>query len=72
MSNNAKELKKLADRIIELRTKRKMTAEKLAWHSKIAKSTLSSIEKGISDPKYTTLKKIAKTLRVSLKTLLNF
>ena len=63
--------KKIARRINALRKQKGLTIEKLAYENDLAKGNLSEIEKGIVDPKLSTLERIAKGLDVSLKELFN-
>ncbi|MEI8388260.1 MAG: helix-turn-helix transcriptional regulator [bacterium] len=58
---------KIANRIIELRTKQGLTLEKLAYFSEISKSTLSEIESAKSELKVATLYKITEALEISLE-----
>jgi transcriptional regulator with XRE-family HTH domain len=61
----------LGQRIKELREQKGLTLEKLAYENDIAKSTLSRIERGLVDVKYTTLLKIAEGLGIKTKELLD-
>lgn len=58
---------KIANRIIELRTKQGLTLEKLAFISEISKSTLCEIENSKSEVKVVTLYKITEALEISLE-----
>jgi transcriptional regulator with XRE-family HTH domain len=64
--------KKIGRRIKSLREQRGLTIEKLAYENDLAKGNLSEIEKGLIDPKLSTLEKIAKGLDISLKELVDF
>lgn len=46
-----------------------MTQEQLAFKSGITASALSRIERGVNNPGWTTVKRIAKALDVSMKQL---
>lgn len=61
-----KTLQKLGKNIKTLRKKRKLTLQALSIRAGIDASTLNRIEEGISEPKYFTLKNIAKGLELSL------
>jgi len=50
----------------EKRKERNITLEALAKATKISKGDLSKIERGIDNPTYNTLKKIADALKVEL------
>lgn len=63
---NKKTLQKLGKNIKILRKKRKLTLQALSIRAGIDASTLNRIEEGISEPKYFTLKNIAKGLELSL------
>ena len=64
--------KKIGKRIKELREKKGLTIEKLAYENDLAKGNLSELEKGQIDPKLSTLERIAKGLDVSLRELFDF
>ncbi len=61
--------KKLGKRIGELRERKKLTAEQLAYQNGISKGYLSDIENGKRLPTLLMLQKIAKALGVSLRDL---
>jgi transcriptional regulator with XRE-family HTH domain len=63
--------KKIGQRIKALREQKGLTIEKLAYENDLAKGNLSEIEKGLIDPKLSTLEKIADGLDVTLKELLD-
>jgi len=65
-------IKKLGKRITKLREKKGLTIEKLAYENDLSKGNLSEIERGLRDPKITTLEKIAKGLEISLSKLFDF
>lgn len=62
-------LRELGRRIQYLREQRGKTIEKLAWACEISKGGLSLIERGLRDPRFSTLNKLAKALRVPLNSL---
>ena len=64
--------KNIAERIIFLREERKLTMEKLAYESGISKGGLSEIERGMKEPRLSTLLKICETLDISIKEFFNF
>jgi len=63
--------KKLGKRIKKLREDQGLTIEKLAYENDMAKGNLSEIEKGLIDPKISTLNRIASGLNVSIKNLVD-
>lgn len=63
---------KLAERIVELRESRGMTSEKLAIKIGISKSGLRYIERGMKDPRTTTLAMIATGLGYPIIDFFNF
>ena len=58
--------KKIGQRIKELRKKQGITMEKLAYESGISKGGLSELERGMKEPRISTLVKIVENLDVSL------
>lgn len=56
----------LAALLKRLREERDITQEQLAFDAGVTASALSRIERGLTSPGWTTLKKIAKALDVSL------
>ena len=70
MENN--EFLKLGYKIKYERTKKKMSQMELSLNSGITTRTLSRIECGTIDPRYSTLLKIAKSLKLEIKELLDF
>ncbi len=64
-------LKKFGKRIAILRKRRGMSQEEFADVSGKMINTISNIERGLSDPKITTLLSIAKALNISVETLFN-
>lgn len=67
---NERDLKKLGKRISDLRSEAGMTLEQLAYEMELSKGNLSEIERGLKDPRYSTLKLIAEGLEKPLETLL--
>jgi len=65
-------IKTLGKRIAKLRKNKGLTIEKLAYENDLSKGNLSEIERGLRDPKITTLEKIAKGLEISLGELFDF
>lgn len=63
-------LLRLGKRISSERQNRGLTLEKLAYEMGLSKGNLSDIENGRRDPRFTTLRAIAKGLKVSLAQLL--
>ncbi len=61
--------KKLGKRISEIRRKRGLTSEKMAYESGVSKGYLSDIENGRRVPSLVFLDRLAKQLGVELKDL---
>jgi transcriptional regulator with XRE-family HTH domain len=59
----------LGEAIRELRSKRRMTQEALAGDAGVTLSTLSVIERGLSNPTWATVRDIAAALGVSVSEL---
>ena len=70
--NNEKILKNLGNHIRSLRKQKKLTLEALCYKNGLEPSTISRIEKGLVDPKYTTLLKLASAYKLTLSDLLIF
>lgn len=64
--------KQIGERIIALRKERNLTMEKLAYESEISKGGLSEIERGMKEPRLSTLVKICETLEISIKDFFDF
>lgn len=64
--------KLLGMRIRELRERKGMTAEKLAWDSDLSKSYVSMIENGHRFPTLPTLLKFSQLLHVHIREFLDF
>ena len=58
--------KKVAERIKELRTEQKLTAEKLAWYSDLSKSCVTYAEKAQRDIKMSTIESICNGFGISV------
>ena len=71
MQESDKELLQLGLQIKKLRKQRKLTLETLCYKNGLEPSTVSRIEKGIVEPKFLTLLKIAKAYKITLSQLLN-
>jgi transcriptional regulator with XRE-family HTH domain len=56
----------LAELIKQLREDREITQEQLAFDAGITASALSRIERGINNPGWTTVRRLAEALEVSL------
>ena len=69
MSNT---LKKLGDRIREIRESRKLTQEELAYQADLDYSYVNQIENGRKNPTVQILEQIAKVLKVTIKDLFSF
>lgn len=64
--------KKIGERITALREEKNLTLEKLAYGSGISKGGLSEIERGMKEPRLSTLFKICETLEISIKDFFDF
>jgi transcriptional regulator with XRE-family HTH domain len=62
----------LAVLLKRLREERGVSQEQLAFEAKITSSALSRIERGLNNPRWTTLKRIAEALEVSLVDLAKY
>lgn len=72
MQENNKELLLLGKHVKNLRKSRKLTLENLCYKNGLEPSTVARIEKGLVEPKYLTLLKLAKAFKIKLSDLLNF
>ncbi len=72
MQENNYELKKLGNRIKELRMKQKLTMSALAYRNGLDPSSISRLERGLVEPKYLSLLIIAKSLKMDLSEMLKF
>ena len=68
----AKLLRSFGRRLTNLRKRRGKTIEKLAYENSLSKGNLSELEKGLRDPRLTTLYKIAHGLEIKLRDLVDF
>ncbi|HWG07966.1 MAG TPA: helix-turn-helix transcriptional regulator [Solirubrobacteraceae bacterium] len=59
----------LATQLKRLREERELTQEQLAFHAGITSSALSRIERGLNSPGWTTVRRIADALEVSVADL---
>lgn len=66
------ELKRLGQNIAKIRHKKGLPQDKLAYEADLGPRTISRIEVGDADVRYSTLSKIAKTLGVKVKELVDF
>jgi transcriptional regulator with XRE-family HTH domain len=63
--------KNLAERIIELRSKRSLTQAQLASLADVPRSTIANLESGTGNPSLVNLAKISTALNTSIETLLS-
>lgn len=70
--NNKNLNKNIGDRIIALRKERDLTMEKLAYGSDLSKGGLSEIERGMKDPRLSTISRLCETFEISLKDFFDF
>ena len=71
MQEDEKYLKKLGARIARLRKSKGYSQDRLYLEAGFSRGTVSKIENGIVNPQILTLRKIADTIGVSLKTLVD-
>lgn len=64
--------KQIGERITALRKENDLTLEKLAYVSGISKGGLSEIERGMKEPRLSTLFKICEALEISIKDFFDF
>lgn len=64
--------KQIAKQVKALRVQQGLTMEKLAYESGISKGGLSEIERGMKEPRISTLIKIAECLDIPLKEFFDF
>jgi XRE family transcriptional regulator, regulator of sulfur utilization len=69
-SEKKSDLIQLGKRIAKLRKNKGITLEKLAYEMDLSKGNLSDIEQGNRDPRYMTLRAIARGLNLSISKLL--
>lgn len=72
MQENNAELLTLGRHVKELRKSRKLTLENLCYKNNLEPSTVARIEKGLVEPKYLTLLKLAEAFKIKLSELLDF
>ena len=72
MQDNNEKLLQLGNHIKSMRKQRKLTLEALCYKNGLEPSTMSRIEKGIVEPKYLTLLKIAEAYKIKISQLLDF
>ena len=72
MQENNEKLLQLGRHIKNLRKQKKLTLEALCYKNGLEPSTMSRIEKGIVEPKYLTLLKLAEAHKMTLSQLLDF
>jgi len=65
-------LNRLKKQITKLRKEKGLTKEKLAYGVGMSKGTISKIENGCRDIKFSTLYKIAESLDIKIKELVDF
>lgn len=71
MSSNEKYLKKLGERVRKIRQSKGYSQDRLYLEAGFSRGTMSKIENGLVNPQILTLRKIADTIGVSLKTLVD-
>ena len=72
MQDNNEDLLILGKHIKSLRKSRGLTLENLCYKNGLEPSTVARIEKGLVEPKYLTLLKLAKAFKIKLSELLIF
>lgn len=66
------DLQKLGRNIAKYRYKKGLSQDALAFEAEIGERTVSRIEGGVTDPRFTTLSKISKALDIDLEKLMTF
>jgi transcriptional regulator with XRE-family HTH domain len=66
------DLQKLGKNIAKYRYKKGLSQDDLAFEAEIGERTISRIEVGETDPRFTTLLKIAKALDIEIRNLTEF
>ncbi len=69
---NKKLIQQLGKRIYDLRKSRNLTRDNFCYKNYLDPSNLAKYEKGLVEPKYTTLVKIAKAFNMTISELLDF
>ncbi len=69
---NKKLLQSLGKRIFDLRKSKNLTRENFCYKNFLDPSNLAKYEKGLVEPKYLTLVKIAKAFDITVSELLDF
>jgi transcriptional regulator with XRE-family HTH domain len=64
--------KKIGNRIKELREKQGLTMEKLAYESGVSKGGLSEIERGMKEPRISTILCICNNLEISMSEFFSY
>lgn len=72
MQQNENLCKKLGQHIKKLRVQKNISLNEFSFSNDLTSSTLSRIENGLVDPKYTTLVKIASAFGIEPHELLKF
>lgn len=66
------ELQKLGKNIAKYRYQKGLSQDALAYEAEVGRRTINRIEVGETDPRFTTLLKIAETLEIEVKDLMEF
>ncbi|MCM1004297.1 MAG: helix-turn-helix domain-containing protein [Candidatus Gastranaerophilales bacterium] len=72
MQERDERLNRLGKHIRYLRTKHKITLENLCYKNGLEPSTVSRIEKGLVEPKFLTLLRLAEAFNLTISELLDF
>jgi len=72
MKKKENELEKLGKNIAIYRHRIGISQDDLALEAEVGRRTINRIEVGATDPRYTTLSKIANTLGIEVRDLVNF
>ena len=70
MKSDDEYLKKLGEYISKLRKSKGYSQDRLYLEAEFSRGTMSKIENGLVNPQLLTLRKIAKTLKISIKLLM--
>jgi len=71
ISRDNKVLKQLGKRVKEARVNAGVSQEELAWQCEIDRTYISKIERGIANPSFLILVKVAEVLKIRLTTIIS-
>ncbi len=71
ISRDTKVLKQLGKRVKKARTEAGVSQEELAWQCEIDRTYISKIERGIANPSFLILVRIAEVLKVRINAIIS-